>query len=362
MHPQTGSHVSPVPPTRTEFSGGTGVLEGLLPVLLVNARHIRNVIGQKTDVKDCDWITQMLQHALLRAIIVPDRPQRELRDLTRRRSLLVAEQTRVTNGIHKRLEDAHVKLGSVAWDILGVCGQDMIQGLIGGQDDPDQLAKLACGRLREKLPALQGLLRGHLTAHHRFMLGQLMDHLRYLGRQIRQFDQRIEELMSPFQEAINRLTTIPGVGVRTAQNLLSEIGAEMSRFQTGQHRASWASMCPGNRERAGTRQSGRTNHGNRWLRATLVQAAWTPSHSKKTCISVQYRRLVGQRGKKRAIVAVGHMTLVVMYHMPRDGANYQELGTDYLDKLQRQRLTRYLVKRLESLGHVVTLNPVDRAS
>jgi transposase len=338
------------------------ILEDSIKLILVNARHIKNVPGRKTDVKDCDWIAQLLQHGLLRASFVPDRPQRELRDLTRHRSQLVAEQTRAANRIHKTLEDANIKLGSVATDILGVSGQDMIRALIGGQDDPNQLAELARGRLREKLPALREALRGHLSDHHRFMLGKLMDHLAYLDRQIGQFDQRIEELMRPFQEAIQRLMTMPGVGLRTAQNLSSEIGTDMSRFPTDQHLASWAAMCPGNRESAGKRQSGRTNHGNRWLRATLVQAAWAASHSKKTYLSAQYRRLAGRRGKKRAIVAVGHTMLVMMYHMLRDGQDYRELGHDYLDKLQPQRLTRYLVKRLESLGHEVILRSVDQAA
>ena len=338
------------------------ILEGSLELILVNARHIKNVPGRKTDVKDCDWIAQLLQHGLLRASFVPDRPQRDLRDLTRQRSQLTAEQSRVSNRIHKTLEDANIKLGSVATDILGVSWRQMIAALIGGQEDPNQLAELARRRLRNKLPQLREALRGHLTEHHRFMLGQLMDHLDYLDRQIAAFDQRIEELMRPFQEAIRRLETIPGVGPRTAQNVLAEIGTDMSRFPTDQHLASWAAMCPGNRQSAGKRKSGHTNHGNRWLRSALAQAAWAASHSKNTYLSAQYRRLAGRRGKKRAIVAVGHTMLVMMYHMLKEAVDHQELGSDYLDKLQPQRLTHYLVKRLESLGHQVTLAPVDRAA
>ena len=338
------------------------ILEGAVKVILVNARHIKNVPGRKTDVQDCAWIAQLLQHGLLRASFVPERPQRELRDLTRQRSQLAAEQARVANRIHKTLEDANIKLGSVATDILGVSGQEMIRALIGGQDDPEQLADLARRRLRAKLPELREALRGHLTDHHRFMLRQLMDHLAYLDHQVAAFAQRIEELMRPFQEAIRRLTTIPGVGVLTAQNILAEIGTDMSRFPTDQHLASWAAMCPGNRESAGKRQSGHTNHGNRWLRTALVQAAWAASHSKNTYLSAQYRRLAGRRGKKRAIVALGHTMLVMIYHLLRDGVDYHELGHDYLDKLQPQRLTHYLVKRLESLGHQVTLTPADQAA
>lgn len=338
------------------------ILEGTVKVILVNARHIKNVPGRKTDVKDCDWIAQLLQHGLLRASFVPERPQRELRDLTRQRSQLTAEQSRVSNRIHKTLEDANIKLGSVATDILGVSGREMIRALIGGEEDPNQLAELARRRLRNKLPELREALRGHLTDHHRFMLRQLMDHLDYLDRQIAAFDQRIEVLMRPFQGAIQRLMTMPGVGLLTAQNVLAEIGTDMSRFPTDQHLASWAAMCPGNRESAGKRKSGHTNHGNRWLRTALVQAAWAASHSKKTYMAAQYRRLAGRRGKKRAIVAVGHSMLVMMYHMLRDKVEYQELGPDYLDKLQPLRLTTYLVKRLESLGHKVTLAQADQAA
>ena len=338
------------------------ILEGSLKVILVNARHIKNVPGRKTDVKDCQWIAQLLQHGLLRASFVPQRPQRELRDLTRQRSQLTAEQSRVSNRIHKTLEDANIKLSSVATDVLGVSGRQMIQALMAGQEDPAELAELARRKLRHKLPQLREALRGHLTEHHRFMLRQLMDHLDYLDRQVGVFEQRIEELMRPLAEQIQRLETIPGVGRLTAQNVLAEIGPDMSRFPTDQHLASWAAMCPGNRQSAGKRQSGHTNHGNPWLRTALAQAAWAASHSKGTYLAAQYRRLAGRRGKKRAIVAVGHTMLVMIYHLLKDQVDYRELGPDYLDQLQPQRLTRYLVKRLESLGHRVILEPRNQAA
>lgn len=338
------------------------ILEGSLPLLLANARHIKNVPGRKTDVKDCDWIAQLLQHGLLRASFVPDRPQRELRELTRQRSQLVAEQSRVANRIHKTLEDANIKLASVATDILGVSGKAMIRALVDGQEDPQALAELARGRLRGKLPALRESLRGELTAHHRFLLSQLLEHLEYLDGQIARFDARIGELMAPFEAAVQRLMTIPGVGLRTAQNLLAEVGTDMSRFPSDQHLASWAAVCPGSRESAGKRQSGRTNHGNRWVRAALAQAAWAASHTKKSYLSAQYRRLAARRGKKRAIVAVSHTILVMVYHLLREGVAYHELGPDYLDRLQPQRLTTYLVKRLEALGHTVTLTPKEQAA
>ena len=338
------------------------ILEGSLKVILVNARHIKNVPGRKTDVKDCQWIAQLLQHGLLKPSFVPEKPVRQLRDLTRQRSQLTAEQSRVSNRIHKTLEDANIKLSSVATDVLGVSGRQMIQALIAGQEDPAELAELARRKLRHKLPQLREALRGHLTEHHRFMLRQLMDHLDYLDRQVGVFEQRIEELMRPLAEQIQRLETIPGVGRLTAQNVLAEIGPDMSRFPTDQHLASWAAMCPGNRQSAGKRQSGHTNHGNPWLRTALAQAAWAASHSKGTYLAAQYRRLAGRRGKKRAIVAVGHTMLVMIYHLLKDQVDYRELGPDYLDQLQPQRLTRYLVKRLESLGHRVILEPRNQAA
>jgi len=338
------------------------VLEGSLKLLLANARHIKNVPGRKTDVKDCEWIAQLLQHGLLRASFVPERPQRELRELTRHRTQLVGEQTRVANRIHKTLEDANIKLGSVAADVLGASGKEMIRALIDGQTDPDELAELARGRLRSKLPALREALRGHLTAHHRFMLRQLVDHIEYLQRQVEQFDQRIEELMAPFAPRVAQIMTIPGMGLRTAHNVLAEIGTDMSRFPSDGDLCSWAAVCPGNRLSAGKRQSGRTTMGNRWLRAALTQAAWAASHTKKTYLSAQYRRLAGRRGKKRAIVALAHTLLVIVYHVLRDHVDYYELGHDYFDKLQPRRLTNYLVKRLESLGHKVILVPDEQAA
>ena len=338
------------------------ILEAAVHLILVNARHVKNVPGRKTDVKDCDWLSQLLQHGLLEASFVPERPQRELRELTRHRSQLVAEQTRVANRVHKTLEDANIKLGSVATDALGVSGRQMIRALIAGQEDPAELAELARGRLRGKRPELREALRGHVGEHHRFMLGQLMEHLDYLDGQIARFDERIASLMRPFAPQIEQLMTIPGVGPRTAQVVVAEVGVDMSRFPSDDHLASWAAMCPGNRMSAGKRHSGRTKHGNRWLRAALCQSAWAASHSSQTYLAAQFRRLAGRRGKKRAIIAVGHTMLVMMYHMLRDGVNYKELGHDFLDKLHPHRLAHYLVKRLEALGNIVTITPCDKAA
>jgi len=333
------------------------VLEGCFEVLLVNPQHIKQVPGRKTDVKDCEWICQLLQHGLLRASFVPPRPQRDLRDLTRHRAQLVAEQTRVANRIHKTLEDANVKLGSVASDILGKSGRDMIASIIRGEEDPRQMAELARARLRAKIPQLQIALEGRVTEHHRFMLKMLMEHLEMLEALIGQLNQRIEEKMLPFSRAIQRLCTIPGVDRRTAQNVLAEVGTDMTPFPSDAHLASWSGMCPGNNQSAGKRRSGKTTKGNRWLRRALTQAAWAASRTKGTYFSSQYRRLARRRGKKRAVVAVGHTILTVAYHLLKHETTYAELGADYFDRIEPERLTRYLVKRLESLGHRVVLKP-----
>lgn len=337
------------------------ILEGNFEVLLVNARHIKQVPGRKTDVKDCQWIAQLLEHGLLRASYVPDRPQRELRDLTRHRAQLVAEHTRVANRIHKTLEDANIKLAAVASDILGVSGRQMIRGLIHGEQDPTKLADLARRKLRSKIPQLQDALLGRVTEHHRFMLRTLMGHLEYLEAAIDQLSARIKDLTRPFDDQIRRLSQIPGLERRSLENILVEIGTDMDQFPTHAHLTSWAGMCPGNRESAGKRRSGKTTPGNRWLRSALSQAAWAASHSKDSYFQAQYRRLAARRGKKRATIAVGHTLLVVIYHMLKDGREYAELGADYLDQLDPRRVTRYLVKRLERLGYDVTLTP-DRAA
>jgi transposase len=331
------------------------ILEGRFQVLLVNAQHIKQVPGRKTDVKDCEWIAQLLQHGLLRGSFIPDRPLRDLRDLTRQRVQLLAERTAVVNRIQKVLEDANIKLASVASDILGASGRAMLQALIGGEADPERLAELAQRRLRGKIPQLRVALHGAVTEHHRFLLRMLMDQLRHLEDWIEQLGARIEEVMAPLAEEVRRLTTIPGVEARAAQNILAEIGPDMRQFPTAGHLASWAGVCPGNDESAGKRRSGQATKGNRWLRQAVVQSAWAAARSKDTYLSAHYRRLAARRGKKRAALALGHTLLVIIYHMLRDGADYADLGPDYLDRLQSERLTRSLVRRLEGLGHKVVL-------
>lgn len=333
------------------------ILEGGVAVILVNAEHIKQVPGRKTDVKDCQWIAQLLQHGLLKASFVPPQPVRELRDLTRQRTQLIQERSAAANRVQKVLEDANLKLASVATDVLGVSGRDMLEALIAGETDPVKLAELARKRLREKIPALQRALQGRVTEHHRFLLRLHLDHSTHLEELIGRLGARIEEALAPapFAEASERLQTIPGVSQRVAETVLAEIGTNLDQFPSAEHLASWAGMCAGNNESAGKRRSGRTTKGDRWLKRILVQAAWAASHTKGTYLAAQYRRLAKRRGCKRALVAVGHTLLVIMYHVLKRGTTYAELGPDFLDRLEPERLTRQLVKRLEALGHKVTL-------
>jgi transposase len=334
------------------------LLEGQFEILLVNAQHIKQVPGRKTDVKDAEWIAQLLQHGLLRASFVPSTPQRQLRELTRQRRQLIQARAAVANRIQKVLEDANIKLGSVATDVLGVSGRDMLEAIIGGQEDAEALAKLARGRLRAKIPQLRLALAGRVTDHHRFLLRLLLDDLTQQEGLIARLSARITEVLpSPFVEAVQRLATIPGIDERAAENILAEVGTDMGQFPTDGQLASWTGMCSGNRESAGKRQSGKTTKGNRWLRTTLVQVAWAASHTKNTYLAAQYRRLAGRRGKKRALVALGHTILVIIYHLLKEQTTYRELGPDYFDQLDTERLTRALVRRLERLGHQVTLQP-----
>ena len=332
------------------------VLEGRFAVMVVNAHHIKKVPGRKTDVTDSEWIAQLLQHGLLQASFVPDRPQRELRDLTRQRAQLVGEKGRAANRVQKVLEDANIKLGSVASDALGVSGRAMIRALIEGKMTPAAMAEPARRQLREKIPELREALNGHVTEHHRFMLRQLMDHLEYLERQVEQFDQQIEQVMSPLEKAaVAMLDEIPGWDARVAQNVVAEIGTDMKRFPSAAHLCSWAGMCPGNDRSAGKQRRRRITEGNRWLKRTLVQAAWAAARKKGSYSQAQYRRLAGRRGKKRAAIAVGHAQLAAAYHMLRDGVPYNELGATYFDRLEGDRRRKHLVKSLENMGFKVTL-------
>jgi transposase len=331
------------------------LLEDRFELILANARHIKNVPGRKTDVADCQWIAQLLQHGLLRSSFVPDRPIREARDLTRHRTQLVGEKTRVANRIQKVLEDTNIKLASVATDILGKSGRMMLKAMIEGVDDPKALAKMALGKLRKKEGQLQLALQGRMSEHHRFQLRLLMDQLDGLEALIERIETRLDQMMKPLSETMQRLDEIPGIDVRAAQSIVSEIGTDMSRFASADHLCSWAGMCPGNHESAGKRRRGTTRPGNRWLRMTLTQCAWAASHCKNRYLSSQYRRLASRRGKKKALIAVGHSILAILYSMLKEGSHYRDLGGDWFDRQNSHRLKQHLVKRLEGLGYQVTL-------
>jgi transposase len=300
------------------------LLEGRFELLLVNARHIKQVPGRKTDVKDAEWIAQLLQHGLLQASFIPPPPVRELRDLTRSRAQLVAERARFAQRIHKVLEDANIKLSSVATDVLGASGRAMIRAIIDRVEDPELLAELAKGRLREKREELATALRGFVSDHHRFLLRTLLKQVEQFEAWIAEYDARIEAVMAPFDEAAARMETIPGLGQRAAEVIVAEIGPDLASFPTARHLASWAGLCPGNDESAGKRRSGKTTKGSQWLRTTLVQVAWSASHTKGTLLASAYRHWAKRLGKKKALVALGHKILVLIYRLIKDRTVYEE--------------------------------------
>ena len=331
------------------------VLEDDFGVMVVNARHIKNVPGRKTDVKDAEWIASLLRHGLLRGSFIPDRPQRELRELTRYRRSIVEERARVVNRIQKVLEGGNVKLSSVATDVLGVSGRAMLDAMVGGVNDPEQLAQLAKGRLRNKQHALEQALSSLMADHQRMMLRSQLSHLDFLGAQIDELSREVSDRMAPLEEQMGLLGEIPGVGRRVAEEVLAEIGTDMSRFPSASHLASWAGLCPGNNESAGKRLSGRTRHGNNWLVKALVQAAWASARSKDTYPSAQYRRLATRRGSKRAIIALAHSLIVTIFHMIKRGTRYADLGGNYFDARAHHYTVASAVRRVERLGYKVTL-------
>ena len=333
------------------------LLEGSFQLLLVNAQHIKAVPGRKTDVKDCEWIARLLQHGLLRSSFVPERKERDLRELTRYRSSLVRERTAEVNRLQKTLEGGNIKLASVASQVTGASGRAMLHALVRGTTDAAALADLAKGRLREKIPQLVRALAGQFGSHQRFLVAQQLAHIDFLEEAIEQMSQEVAERMRPFEEALQGLDTIPGVGRWTAEVILAEIGADMSRFPDAGHLASWAGMCPGNHESAGKRKGGKTRKGSKWLRVALTEAAYAAGRSQHTCLSAQYHRLIARRGKKRAAVAVGHTILVIAYHLLKHQTTYQELGSDYFDQRDHEALRRRLLHRLEGLGYGVSLAP-----
>ena len=333
------------------------LLEDRFELLLVNARHIKAVPGHKTDVRDAEWIAELLRHGLLKPSFVPDRAQRELRELTRYRTALVGERAAEAARLQKVLEGANLKLGDVASNVLGVSARAMLERLVADDADPAALAELARGRLRAKIPQLQRALAGRLRAHQRFLLAQQLVHLDFLDEAIGQASAEIAARLRPLEAAIVHLDSIPGVGRRTAEILLAEIGTDMGRFPSAAHLASWAGMCPGNDESAGKRRSGKTRPGSPWLRQALVEAAQAAGRTRDTYLAAQYRRLATRRGKKKAVVAVGHTILVVAYHLLARDRDYQELGAGWFDQHDRAAVKRRLVRRLEALGWDVQLKP-----
>jgi transposase len=333
------------------------LLEGVLEVLVVNARHMKNVPGRKTDVRDGEWIAELLRHGLLRPRFIPDRPQRELRELTRSRTTLVRERAAEVNRLQQVLEGANIKLAAVAKDITGVSGHDILIALVEGNAPVSELAQLARGRLREKIPQLEQALAGQFQAHHRFMVAQQLIHIDFLEGLIERVSIEIAERVCPFEAAVALLDTIPGIGRRIAEIFVAEVGVEMSRFPTAAHLAAWAGLAPGNNESAGRRRPATTRKGSPWLRAALVEAAQSAGRTKSTYLGAQFRRLLPRKGKKRAAVAVAHSILIIAYHMLTRHESYHDLGVNYFDERARHAGERRLVHRLEALGYIVSLQP-----
>jgi transposase len=330
-------------------------LEGHFTLILANPYQVKNLPGRKTDARDSQWLAELLAHGLIRPSFVPPQPTRELRDLTRYRVKLTEERNRIHNRIHKVLEDACIKLDTVASDIPGKSGRSMIQAIIAGQEHPDWLADRAKGNLRGKLPELRLAMRGRITDHHRLMLRELMEDLAFVERKI----DRLEQAIAPGTDLakVARLCTIPGVDLITAWTLLAELGSDMQVFSSPKHAASWAGLCPGNHESGGKRLSNRIRKGNRWLRRALCQAAWAASRQKNCYLAAFFYRKAGKHGVRKAIVALAHRILVIAFCMLRDGTDYQEIGGDYFDRLHPDRTRARLVRRLQRLGLDVTLTP-----
>ncbi len=340
------------------------LLEDRFALLLVNPRHIKAVPGRKTDVHDAEWLAELLRHGLLTASFVPDRAQRELRELTRYRTSLINERSAAVNRLQKTLEGANIKLASVASDVLGVSSRQMLAAVVDGTTlEASALAELAHGQLRDKVPQLEHALSGRVGPHQRFLLAEQLAHIDALDASLERLSTEIAERMRPFDELIERLDAIPGIGRTIAEVLLAEIGADMTRFPTANHLVSWAGMCPGHNESAGKKRSGKTRKGSPWLRAALVQAAHAAARAKQTYLAAQYRRLTARRGTKKAAVAVGHSILVIVYHLLTDpDCPYFDLGATYFDQRDPGAVQRRLIHRLEALGYHVQVTPLAESS
>jgi len=329
-----------------------------IKALVVNAKHMKNVPGRKTDVKDSEWIAGLLRHGLLQGSYIPSRDQRELREIIRYRRSLIDERAREINRIQKVLEGANIKLSSVASDVLGKSGRAMIEAIITGEEDPKMLSELALRGLKKKKPELQRALNGLIRHHQKLMLKTQLRHIDYLAAEIKQLDEEIKKRMLPFDEDLELLDTIPGVGRRTAEQILAEVGTDMNQFPSAAHMCSWAGLSPGNNESAGKRKSERTRKGNKKLRSALVEAARAAARTKNTYLSSQYHRLAARRGKNRAAVAVAHSILTIAYHIIKRKQPYIELGPTYYEERKRDTVIKQSIKKLESLGYKVTVESV----
>ncbi len=333
------------------------VLEESITCLVVNAAHIKQVPGRKTDVQDCVWIAQLLEHGLLRGSFVPPAPLRELRDLTRYRKSLIQERQREANRLHKILQDADIKLASVATDILGVSGRAILAALVAGTTEAAVLAELARGKLRAKRPALREALAGRFRAHHAFLVSQALAHLDYLDDAVETLSGEVDRCLAPFAAALAPLDSIPGINKRTAEVIIAEIGIDMEPFPSEHHLASWAGLCPGNNESAGKHKPGKTRKGNRWLRMALIEAALAAIRKKDSAFGARYRRIMRHRGHKKAVVAVAHAMLRTIDHVLTDGQPYREPGADYDELRRAHHATRRAVELLERQGYRVRLEP-----
>jgi transposase len=332
------------------------LLEDGFTLLLVNMQHLQQVPGRKSDVRDSEWLAQLLEWGLLSSSLVPPAPIRDLRELTRYRKRQIEDRAQEVNRLYRVLEDAGLKLASVMTDVMGRSGRAILDAILGGTTDATALAALARGRLRQKLPALRLALVSQFRSNHAFLVTQILEKIDFLEAQIATLTAEIDRQLVPFEPVIANLTTIPAVGRRNAVTLLVETGGDMARFATAAHLCSWGAMCPGQNESAGKRRNGKTRDGNRYLRGALIESGLAATRAKGTALQARYYRVKRHRGHKKAIVAVGHQILEIAYFIMRDGVTYQELGADYFDRRDRERTTRRHVKQLEALGYRVTLD------
>jgi transposase len=337
------------------------LLEDGRSITLVNPQHMRAVPGHKTDVKDSEWLADLLRHGLLKASFIPPRPIRELRELTRYRKTLVQERAQEVNRLQKVLESANIKLAAVASDVVGASARRMLEALLAGEEDVEALAQLAHARLRRRIPELRQALVGRIRPHHRVLLRRLLDHIDFLAASMAHLQAEIDVRLQPYAEGMTLLQSIPGISAVAAATIIAEMGSDMARFPSAKHLASWAGLCPANKQSGGKRLKAGITEGNPWLRGMLGEVVWAITHTKDNYLVAQYQRLVRRRGKYKAIVAVAHSVLVIIYHVLHERTPYRDLGADYFDRLDTARIERQSVRRLEQLGYTVTLTPASVA-